>query len=68
MQSFELTQLTSSSFFSVHVMLQLNGISLPYDVLRIITNPYCYEFEDERIQIAEENASPKLINVSSAKN
>lgn len=68
MQSFELTQLTSSSFFSVHVMLQLRGISLPYDVLRITTNPYCYEFEDEKQQIVDDNASPKLINVSSAEN
>lgn len=40
-ERFELTNLWPDSRYSIHVFVRLNGVSLFYDMLEILTNRYC---------------------------
>lgn len=53
-QTYELTDLAAGNLYSVHVHVQCANISLPFELLRLNTNPNCYRMESAETDMVDE--------------
>lgn len=49
-QTYELTDLAAGNLYSVHVHVQVDSVSVPYELLRLNTDPHCYRMESDELE------------------